>query len=383
MTRRATIEWVREKLGVAFAALFSFLSVANAAGTVPGFSLTPQFDNTGKVAPGCKLYVIQAGTVSTPQNAYQDTGLTILQPNPLTCDATGRLPQWFVADGTIKLRLTDKNGVQIFVGDSLLVVGPSTGGGGGGGTVDPTTIAATGDMKASYGTSVLSGWVRMNGRTIGSATSGATERANADCQALFIYLWGADPNLAVAGGRGASAAADWAANKTIVLPDLRGRVVGGLDDMGSTTAGRLTSTYFGGNLPTVLGIGSGSQSQVLTTGNLPPYTPVGSLSLSTPVSTSVTTTVTGSATVVSTVANIVTANNVISSNAAGGANIQLQPPATATSITSTGSISASASSSATSTATPTGSFIGSAQGGTSAPFSVVQPTLLTTFYIKL
>jgi hypothetical protein len=37
------------------------------------FSLTPQFDLSGQVAPGCKLYVIQAGTVSTPQNAYQDS----------------------------------------------------------------------------------------------------------------------------------------------------------------------------------------------------------------------------------------------------------------------------------------------------------------------
>src|SRR6185369_7514183 len=68
---------------------------AYSAGTIPGFSLTPQFDLTGKVMPGCKLYIIQAGTVSTPQNPYQDSGLTLLQPNPLTCDAAGRLPQWF------------------------------------------------------------------------------------------------------------------------------------------------------------------------------------------------------------------------------------------------------------------------------------------------
>jgi microcystin-dependent protein len=238
------------------------------AGTVPGFSLTPQFDTLGKVAPGCRLYVIQAGTTSTPQNSYQDTGLTILQPNPIVCDSTGRLPQWFVADGSIKLRLTDKNGVQLFVGDNLLVVGPSSGGGGGGGTVDPTTILQTGDFKQVYGTGVLTGFVRCNGRTIGSATSGATERANADTSALFSFLWGSDPNLAVSGGRGASSAADYAANKTLTLPDCRGRVMAGLDDMGNSAAGRLTSSYFG-TLATVLGAVGGSENTTLTLAQIP------------------------------------------------------------------------------------------------------------------
>jgi hypothetical protein len=142
------------------------------------------------------------------------------------------LPQFFVADGSIKLRLTDKNGVQIFTQDGLLVVGASSGGGGGS-PVDPTTILQTGQMINMYNTGVLTGFVRANGRTIGSATSGATERANADCQTLFQYLWGADANLAVSGGRGASAAADWAANKTLTLPDSRGRTIAGLDDMGT------------------------------------------------------------------------------------------------------------------------------------------------------
>jgi hypothetical protein len=251
---------------------------AHAAGTVPGFSLTPQFNLSGAVMPGCKLFVIQSGTVATPQNSYQDTGLTVAQPNPLTCDASGRLPQWFVADGLIKVRLTDKNGLQVFVGDNLLVVGPSSGGGGGGGTIDPTTIASTGDVKASYAVGSISGWVRMNGRTIGSATSGATERANSDTQALFTYLWATDANLAVSGGRGANAAADWAANKTIALPDGRGRVIAGLDDMGNTAAGRLTATYFGatggcsGALGTTLGVGCGGESQTLTATQIPTIT---------------------------------------------------------------------------------------------------------------
>jgi hypothetical protein len=236
------------------------------SGTI-SLSMSQQLDEFGKPLSGGLLYFIEAGTTSTPQNAYQDSALTIPLPNPIVLDAAGRVPQFYLADGTIKIRLTDSNGVQQLVADNILVVGPSSGSGGGG-TVDPTTILATGDIKVTYGTGSLSGFVRANGRTIGSATSGATERANSDVQALFEYLWGADSNLTVSGGRGASAAADWAANKTIALPDFRGRAIAGLDDMGNSAAGILTGTYFGVT-PTVLGASGGAQSRTIAQANLP------------------------------------------------------------------------------------------------------------------
>ncbi len=248
-------------------ALTLFSASAFAAGTVPGFNLVPVFDLTGKLAPNCQLYVIQAGTTSTPQNSYQDSGLTILNPNPLRCDAAGRLPTWFVADGNIKLRLTTSGGTQIFVQDSLLVIGASSGGGGGS-PVDPTTILATGDFKLVYNTGTLSGFVRCNGRTIGNASSGATERANADTSSLFSFLYTADANLAVSGGRGASAAADYAANKTITLPDCKSRTLAGLSDMGGADSGRLTTTYFGCT-GLVLGCAGGAESTTLTLAQLP------------------------------------------------------------------------------------------------------------------
>lgn len=262
-----------KRLYAAFAALFVLTGAAQASGTIP-FSLSQQFDSLGKPLSGCFFYTIQAGTTSTPQNAYQDSALTQPQPNPMRCDAAGRLPQFFLADGLIKVRITDQNGVaQNYPNgsgaiDNIQVIGPSGGGGGGGGTVDPTTIMQTGHVEVFYGTGVLTGFVRANGRTIGSATSGATERANADAQALFQYLWGADANLAVSSGRGASAAADWAANKTIALPDWRGRALAGLDDMGNTAAGRLTATYFGATA-TNLGAAGGTESRTLTLGQLP------------------------------------------------------------------------------------------------------------------
>jgi len=318
------------------------------AGTIPGFSLAQQLDSDGTPLVGCQLYTIQAGTTSTPQTAYQDSGLTLPWPYPVLGDAYGRLPQIFLADGSIKLRLTRANGTQVFALDGVLVVGPSSGGGGGS-TVDATTVLATGDLKARYGTGVLAGFVRANGRTLGSATSGATERANADAQVLFEYLWNTDPNLAVSAGRGATSTADWAANKTIALPDWRGRVIAGLDTMGSTAAGRLTSTYFIGD-STTLGVAGGFESRTLLTANLPPYTPAGSVSVLSTLTDWVRGTLNGFSSTSG--GNLFQAGNGLSSLAAQQ-------------ITSTGTLT------------------GTAQGGTSTPIPIVQPTMLATIYLKL
>ena len=77
-----------------------------------------------------------------------------------------------------------------------------------------------------------SGWVRANGRTIGSVTSGGTERANADSEALFLYLWAADASLSVSGGRGANAADDWGKQEIALLTGGEGNRR--LDGMGNT-----------------------------------------------------------------------------------------------------------------------------------------------------
>ena len=238
------------------------------AGTIP-LSLTQQFNELGEPLGGGLLYIIQAGTVATPQDAFQDAALTILHPNPITLDAAGRIPQFFLDDGYIKVRLTDEDGVTQLAQDNILVIGPSAGGGGGGGaSVDPTTILQTGMLAIFYGTGAVSGFARANGRTIGAATSGATERANADTEPLYIFLWNADANLSVSGGRGVSGAADFAALKTLTLPDFRGRTIAGLDDMGNSAAGRLTATHWGGS-GIVLGQSGGSESNTLSATHIP------------------------------------------------------------------------------------------------------------------
>lgn len=341
-----------KRLLISLAILAGLAAPVHAAGTI-SFSLSQQLDQFGKPLSGCKFYTIQAATTSTPQNAYQDADLTLALPNPMTCDAAGRLPQFFLADGSIKIRLTDKNGVTQIVADGILVIGPSSGGGGGGGGVDPTTILSTGDIKTSYGTGTLSGFVRLNGRTIGSASSGATERANADTEALFNYLWQADPNLVVSSGRGASSAADWAANKTITLPDARGRVLAGLDDMGASAAGRLTTLSPNG---TTLGAAGGAQNVLMSQSSLP----------------NATLAVSGSVTVTSTSTKIAVSPSLASTQyttGAGGFVFYLDIGASLGSISSTGPASLTSA---------------SINGGvTQTPLSLLQPTLAITTYVKL
>ncbi len=341
-----------KRLLLTFGIIAVLLSPAYPAGTI-AFSLSQQLDSLGNPLNGGKLYFFQAGT-TTPQNAYSDSALTLPLPNPITLDSAGRVPQFFLADGTIKIRLTNSAGVTQVAADGVMVIGASSGTGSGS-VVDPTTVIAVGDIKTRYGTGVISGFVRLNGRTIGSATSGATERANADCQELFEYLWTADANLTVSTGRGATAAADWAANKTIALPDGRGRVLAAMDDMGSSAAGRLTTALSGVN-GLILGASGGSQNQNIAQNQLPNAT----LAL------------TGTVSVASTVSNIVTAASVSQpSMTSGGVPIgTLNAPTAVGQITSTGSLATGA----------TASING---GVTQQGLIMVQPTLTITNYMKL
>lgn len=137
----------------------------------------------------------------------------------------------------------------------------------------PGGLAPTGSYFPYALATLPSGWLWMDGRTIGSSASGATARANADCLDLFTGIWTsyANTEAAVSGGRGASAAADWAANKTIAIPDMRGRVPAGKDNMGGVAASRLTTAGSGVNGAT-LGASGGAQDHALTETQMPAHT---------------------------------------------------------------------------------------------------------------
>lgn len=209
------------------------------AGTFPNVCGGQQIDRNGRPLAGCILTVFDGGT-TTLSSVFQDIGLAIPGQNPMTADITGRLPFFFVDDGVYRVQLTDAEGVAIFDIPQLPSIGASSSGGGGT-SVDPTTIFQTGDPIWLPIEGTRTGWVRMNARTIGSASSGASERANADCQALFLYLWSNynDTECPVVGGRGGTGLIDWNANKQITLPDLRGRAPFGVTGMGNTDSGRI------------------------------------------------------------------------------------------------------------------------------------------------
>jgi microcystin-dependent protein len=142
------------------------------------------------------------------------------------------------------------------------------------------TIVPTGIIVPWLSTAAPSGWILASGRTIGSATSGATERANADTANLYALLWGSFSNTELpiqtsAGAptvRGASAATDYAANKRLPLPDARGRSVFGLDNVANSgVIGRITSASSGIDGETI-GATGGAQTITLISDNLPSHT---------------------------------------------------------------------------------------------------------------
>lgn len=230
-------------------------------------------DLNGKPLIGAKAYFYVGGT-TTPLPTYRsyDLGTVNLLPNPVTTNGAGFFPSVFMDEAAefYRVRITTQSGSLIFDADGIPIIGPVGGGGGGSSTpVDPEAVLKTGDFKLRHGTGVLSGFVRANGRNIGSSTSGASERANADVQALYEYLWATDTTLPVGGGRGASASADWSANKPLTLPDFRGRAPIGLDTMGNSAAGVVSEAE-------TLGWTGGAKTHTLATSEIPAHNHPGS-----------------------------------------------------------------------------------------------------------
>lgn len=229
------------------------------------YSLVPWHDASGDPYAGAKAYFFDVGT-TTPQIVYTDASLSVPHDHPVVANANGEFPAVFITEETShRLRITTSADVTLRDVDNISV--PTTT------PIElPTSNTAleflfqTGDIKMRWSVTAPTGWVRANGRTIGSASSGATERANADTQALFLLLW-EDTSLSVGGGRGGTAAGDWAANKPIALPDFRGRVPMGPDSFGNSAAGRITDAVLGVDSDT-LGLAGGSQTHTLTAAQL-------------------------------------------------------------------------------------------------------------------
>lgn len=133
---------------------------------------------------------------------------------------------------------------------------------------------------------------------------------------------------------------------TFGVGDLRGRAIAGNDSMGGTAAGRITVGNFGAS-PSTIGNSGGTETKTLTVVNLPPYTPTGSVSTS------------------------VTTGGAISQGFQGGGALQA--------VVKNGLGNVGNNDPSVVIATATSAFVGAAQGGTSTPLSIMQPTLILNF----
>lgn len=104
------------------------------------------------------------------------------------------------------------------------------------------TVAATGDLKPTLSSTPATGWILLDDKTIGNASSNATNRAHADTRELFRMMWRmyGSASLTVAnqticrmytsGGTatdfGADPDTDYAANRALSLPLWVGRTIG-------------------------------------------------------------------------------------------------------------------------------------------------------------
>lgn len=241
-------------------------SLWNRSGTVERFA-------DDLKASGAQAFFFQGGT-TTPFTVYLDAAEGSAHPHPVVADAFGRWPDVFVPYTLgYDVQVKTAEGVQLTYTQNIpnpdpveLVVTP-----------DPVADVVTGMIHGELANTTKTGYVRLNGRTMGNASSSGTERANADTSALFTYLWNnlTDAIAPVSGGRGASAAADFAANKTITLPDTRGAMLVGLDDMGNSAGSFFSGLTFATGNATTAGSRLGANGITLVTGNLPAHSHTG------------------------------------------------------------------------------------------------------------
>lgn len=137
---------------------------------------------------------------------------------------------------------------------------------------------------------------------------------------------------------------------TIGLPDCQGRVIAGLDGGWN----RLTPSYFGKDA-SAFNVAGGSETGIIKLGNLPPYTPIGTIA------------VTNGAITIGGASNYAYAASSGPGGVGGGGSFGLS------------GFNGLSASQALSTAV----FTGTPQGGSSQPFSLVQPTLTARCVIRV
>jgi hypothetical protein len=247
-------------------------------------SLTQFFYESGELVRTARLFFYHPSTLD-PITVYQDAGLGVPHDSPIATGGKGRCPPVYVGTEPYRVRVFDVFGSLIE--EIPLLEGATAAAPPGGGSVltpaEKLQLLQTGDMVTTFANGApRAGFVRANGMLLaapGFAGVGYNiERQSADVEFLFKWLWGqsVDAILPVIGGRGANSTDDWAANKAITLPDLRGRAMRGIDSVGgptgSTEANRLAGVGYALGTDNLVGSLLGQAGIALSIAQMPAHT---------------------------------------------------------------------------------------------------------------
>jgi hypothetical protein len=293
---------------------------------------TKDFDGAYDVVSGTLVYICAGSTYAQYEFVVSTTGDIEIGTTAITFAATGAASAAASAAAAAASAATSAG----YAADAAASAATAAG-----------FTFTTGDIKFTIKTTADSGWRMFDDGTIGDASSGATY-ANAAAQALFTLMYNnfVDANAAITTSAGAgttraaqtNAATAWANHCRIALPKVLGRALA-FAGAGSGLTSR------------ALGVTAGAETQTLVTGNLPPYTPTGTIG-------------TGQVNIY---------NGTDSVSGPGGAQ-----------VVKGGTISGTAGSQSAALTEFSGfSFTGAAQGGTSDAFSIEQPTVHLNAMIKL
>lgn len=342
---------------------------------------TTFFDQNGNPLTSGKIDFYIPGTTNR-KTTWQDAAETIPNTNPVILDAAGRA--LILGSGSYRQVVKDKNNNLMW--DQVT---SSVGSGGGG----STTVGDGNNVGAIIhwpGLIAPSGYVFTYGQEIDRVTyvslmTAITQSQNVTCVSgspiLNTVADTTQLNIGAAVEGSCIAASSVIVSKTSTtvtlnnnatasitttavffpwgngnaittfnVPDLRGVVLPGRNNMGGSNSSNLTTTYY--TDPNALGGNGGAQSKTLATANLPAYTPAG---------TNAAISVTSTSTQVLQSAG--PPDNFTS--VAGATTFDNQ---TRSAIASTGAAPA---------------FTGTAQGGTDTPFSLIPPSKTINYAIKI
>lgn len=348
------------------------------------------FDNNGNPLSSGTVTTYAAGT-STLKTTWRNSGETIANTNPIILDAGGKAIIY--GDGVYRQVVRDRNGNLIWD-----AVTSASGSGGatlfGDGTAVGTILPWSGIVAPSR--YVFTYGQELSRVTYLSLYSAITLNTNVSCGLGSPVLAGISDTTQISIGSKVEATCipsgttilsktsstvtvsnnstvnvattarffPWGngnGTTTFNVPDLRGKVLPGRDNMGGTASAVLTSTYYGTN-PDALAASGGTQFKALATTNLPAYTPAGT---------------------------IVTTSNVTDPGHTHGVStgaLYTFGGSSAGVTTGTGFFLSPASiSSATTgiTVASTSTLTGTAQGGVATAFSLIQPSITMNYVIKI